>query len=254
MKIGSSTGPRGSVRTGAAGNVSGVRSTGAAAPAGAAGGAGGVGAVADAASLLGLSEAELTPKVRAALDQLIGEVVRLREDLDRARRRIGHLEELADQDSLLPLANRRAFLRELTRLMAFAERYDSPGAVIYFDVNGMKQINDSYGHPAGDAALRHVAEALLQITRGSDVVGRLGGDEFGVILVEVDEQTALQKAQDLTNAIVSEPAVWQGHELTVGVSYGVYAFSGKEEVDEALSAADQRMYAHKRGNAVAVNE
>ncbi|MGP1254455.1 MAG: GGDEF domain-containing protein [Kiloniellales bacterium] len=254
MKIGSSTGPRGPARTGAANGVSGVRSVGATAPAGGVGSAAGVSGAADAASILGLSEAELTPKVRAALDQLIGEVVRLREDLDRAKRRIGHLEELADQDSLVPLTNRRAFLRELTRLMAFAERYDAPGAVIYFDVNGMKQINDTHGHPAGDAALKHVAEALLQITRSSDVVGRLGGDEFGVILAQVDEETAIHKAQELTNAIISEPAIWNGHELTVGVSYGVYAFSGKEEVDEALSAADQRMYAHKRGKVVAVGE
>ncbi|WP_375592859.1 GGDEF domain-containing protein [Algihabitans albus] len=254
MKIGSSTSPRGPARTGAASGVSGARSVGATSPAGGAGAAAGVSGTADAASILGLSEAELTPKVRAALDQLIGEVVRLREDLDRAKRRIGHLEELADQDSLVPLTNRRAFLRELTRLMAFAERYDAPGAVIYFDVNGMKQINDTHGHPAGDAALKHVAEVLLHITRSSDVVGRLGGDEFGVILAQVDEETAIHKAQELTDAIISEPAIWNGHELAVGVSYGVYAFSGQEEVDEALSAADQRMYAHKRGKVVAVGE
>ncbi|CAE7508440.1 dgcE [Symbiodinium necroappetens] len=254
MKISNSTGPRGPARTGAASGVSGVRSSDAIGSTGAVGGTGRVGAPQDAASILGLSEAELTPKVRAALDQLIGEVARLREELDRAKRRVSHLEELADQDTLVPIANRRAFVRELTRLMAFAERYDAPGAVIYFDVNGMKQINDSFGHPAGDAALKHVAEILLRHTRSSDVVGRLGGDEFGVILAQIEEEMAVGKAQELTDAIISEPAVWNGHELEVGVAFGVYAFSGKEHVDEALSAADQRMYAHKRSKLATAGE
>jgi diguanylate cyclase (GGDEF)-like protein len=254
MKISNTAGPRGLARTGSAtgvGGVSGARPSGSVGGVGAAGAASGP---ADVASILGLSEAELSPKVRAALDQLIGEVARLREELDRAKRRVAHLEELADQDALVPIANRRAFVRELTRLMAFAERYDAPGAVIYFDVNGMKQINDRHGHPAGDAALKHVAEVLLQNTRSSDVVGRLGGDEFGVILAQIDEATAVEKAQTLADGIVADPILWSGEELQVGVSFGVYAFSGREKVDEALSAADQRMYAHKRGRAAAANE
>jgi diguanylate cyclase (GGDEF)-like protein len=254
MKISNSTGPRGLARTGATSGVSGVAGARPTSPAGSVGAASGAGGPADVASILGLHESELTPKVRAALDQLIGEVARLREELDRAKRRVNHLEELADQDTLVPIANRRAFVRELTRLIAFAERYNAPGAVIYFDVNGMKQINDRFGHPAGDAALRHVAEVLLQQTRSSDVVGRLGGDEFGVILAQIPEEAAGEKAEQLADAIVADPCVWQGHELEVGVSFGVYAFSGKEQVDEALSAADAKMYEHKRGRTAAAGE
>jgi diguanylate cyclase (GGDEF)-like protein len=251
MKISNTQGPRAPARTGA---VSGARPAGGVGAAAGVGQAGAATGPADVASILGLSEAELTPKVRAALDQLIGEVARLREELDRAKRRISHLEELADQDSLVPIANRRAFVRELTRLIAFAERYGAPGAVIYFDVNGMKGINDGHGHPAGDAALRHVADVLLQNTRTSDVVGRLGGDEFGVILAQIDEESAKQKAEELAESIVSQPIPYDGHALSVGVSYGVYAFSGREQVDEALTAADQQMYAHKRARAAAATE
>ncbi len=248
MKISNTPGPRGLARTGASGGVTGMAG---ARPTGAAGSTSGP---ADVASILGLAESELTPKVKAALDQLIGEVARLREELDRAKRRVTHLEELADQDALVPIANRRAFVRELTRLIAFAERYDAPGAVIYFDVNGMKQINDRFGHAAGDAALRHVAEVLLRSTRSSDVVGRLGGDEFGVILAQIPESVAGEKAQQLADAIVADPCDWQGQELEVGVSYGVYAFSGKEQVDDALSAADAKMYEHKRGRTAVAGE
>ena len=200
----------------------------------------------DVATIMGVPEAELTPKVRAALDKLLAEVHTLREDLERARRRIGYLEELADRDPLAPVLNRRAFVRELTRMIAFAERYSVPGSVVYLDINGMKQINDSLGHAAGDAALKHVAEVLLRDVRSSDIVGRLGGDEFGIILAQANSQAAAAKAAVLAAAVESEPISWQDGTLKLGVSYGTYTFDGGEGVDEALSAADRAMYAHKQ--------
>jgi len=70
-------------------------------------------------------------------------------------------------------------VRQLTRTIAFSHRYGVPASVVYFDVNNMKLINDEHGHPAGDAALCHIAGVLRENTRSSDIVGRLGGDEFG---------------------------------------------------------------------------
>ncbi len=201
----------------------------------------------DVATIMDVPEAELTPKVRAALDKLLAEVHSLREDLERTRRRIGYLEELADRDPLAPVLNRRAFVRELTRMIAFAERYSVPGSVVYLDINGMKGINDSYGHGAGDAALKHVAEVLLRDVRSSDIVGRLGGDEFGIILAQADGRAAEAKAAVLAAAVESEPISWQDITLKLSVSYGTYTFDGGEGVDEALSAADRAMYAHKQG-------
>ena len=125
---------------------------------------------------------------------LLDEVSRLRQELDLTRKRISHLERMADEDSMLPIANRRAFVRELTRLISYSERYGTAGSVLYFDLNGMKEINDRYGHPAGDEALRHFARLLVANVRDSDVVGRLGGDEFGVILAQADEAQARDKA------------------------------------------------------------
>ena len=96
---------------------------------------------------MGIPEAEFTPKVRAAIMALMEEVDRLRRELQQTPARIAYLEQLADEDSLPPIANRRAFVRELSRMMSFAERYDTPASVIYFDVNDLKVINDRSATP-----------------------------------------------------------------------------------------------------------
>lgn len=196
------------------------------------------------------------PKLRLAEKVPSGadtEVARLRaereamqRELDEARARIVQLERLADEDSLAPIANRRAFVRELSRMIAFTRRYGPPSSVIYFDVNGMKQINDTHGHPAGDAALRHVAEVLLKNVRESDIVGRLGGDEFGVILAQTSQEQANAKAMALATAIGGTPLHWGSAEITVSAAFGVYSFTGSDDAQVAIAAADQAMYKQKR--------
>lgn len=202
--------------------------------------------VADSLAIRGIPEGELSPAVRAALQGLMEEVGRLRRDLEQAHMRIGHLERLADEDTLVPIPNRRAFVRELTRMISFAERYGSTGAVLYFDVDNMKQINDTLGHAAGDAALKLVAELLLQSVRGSDVVGRLGGDEFGVALAQTEPGAAHEKATALAAAIKGASLRWDGKPVPLSVAWGIYNFSGREQADSALAAADQAMYHRKR--------
>jgi diguanylate cyclase (GGDEF)-like protein len=202
----------------------------------------------DQADIHGLTETELTPKVRAALTELMAEVHRLRTELEQAKRRVEHLEQLADQDGLIPVLNRRAFVRELSRIMAFNERYGAASAVIFFDVNGLKAINDTHGHAAGDAALTHVAQVLSAHVRGSDVVGRLGGDEFGVILVQSPPHEANAKAAMLAEAIKARPVPWEGYSLAVGASFGVHTLVAGQQAQEALDAADQAMYQNKRAD------
>ncbi len=201
---------------------------------------------ADQATFLGLNETELSPTVRAALQALLDEVGRLRQELELTRKRISHLERMADEDSMLPIANRRAFVRELTRLISYSERYGTAGSVLYFDLNGMKEINDRYGHPAGDEALRQFARLLVANVRDSDVVGRLGGDEFGVILAQADEVQARDKAASLVELVNSQPVVWQGETLQLSCAVGIHQFSAKQNADEALSRADADMYDEKR--------
>ncbi len=202
--------------------------------------------VADVTTVMGIPEAEFTSKVRAAILGLMEEVDRLRQELQQTRARLEKIEEIADQDALVPVANRRAFVREMARIMAFAARYDSPGSILYFDLNGLKTINDNFGHAAGDAALRNVARILAENVRESDVVGRLGGDEFGVILARSDRAEAEEKAMHLAQAIATNPALWEGKELPLTVAYGAYCFEPGEDIDTALANADKAMYENKK--------
>ncbi len=200
----------------------------------------------DILNLAGVAETELTPKLRQAIMGLMAEVEALRRELGDARQRISYLERLADEDPLMPIANRRAFVRELTRMMSFAQRYGTPASIVYIDVNDLGQINDEHAHAAGDAALMQVARVLLDNVRNTDVVGRLGGDELGVLLVQTDQTLAEQKAAQLAAAVAAKPLLWQGKEIALSIAYGVYSFVGGENAGDALDAADRAMYQAKR--------
>lgn len=202
--------------------------------------------VRDVATVMGIPEAEFTPRVRQAIITLLAEVEALRRELKDAKGRVSYLERLADQDTLVPVVNRRAFVRELSRTMSYARRYQVPCSVLYFDINGMKAINDSYGHAAGDAAIAHVAEMLIGSVRDSDVVGRLGGDEFGVVLVHVDGAQAAEKALALAAAVEARPLQYRGTTIPIGVAYGSYQIRAEEDADAVLDGADKAMYAQKK--------
>jgi diguanylate cyclase (GGDEF)-like protein len=205
----------------------------------------------DAGSALGLPdipEDALAADLRAAVAQLTAERDRLQGELANARDRIAALEHLADEDSLTGVANRRAFVRHLTRTIAVTHRHGVPASIIYFDVNNLKLINDMHGHPAGDAALRHIANLLHDKIRSSDIVGRLGGDEFGVVLAYIDEKQARKKAAALAATIAETPVPWGDLAIPVTAAYGVYAFSGTVDPQHAIEAADRAMYQQKRAN------
>ena len=151
---------------------------------------------------------------------------------------------------MTPVANRRAFVRELTRMIAFTHRYGVPASVVYFDVNNMKQINDVHGHPAGDAALRHIADVLRENIRGSDIVGRLGGDEFGVILAQTDETQAQHKAAALAAAIAERRCAGASRDPGHGRLRRL-RISGSDDPQHAIEAADRAMYRQKRASSQA---
>ena len=131
---------------------SGYAKTGASEPAGAAPGAAPV-----SASVLGIPEAEFTPRVRDAIMTLMHEVDRLRKEVEQARAKLEDMARAADEDMLLPILNRRAFVREITRFTSFADRYKTSSSLIYIDLNNFKAVNDAHGHAAGDEVLRHIS-------------------------------------------------------------------------------------------------
>ena len=212
----------------------------------AAGGVDSVDAVMPAASVLGIPDHEFTPRVRDAIMGLMGEVDTLRRELTATRTRLEEVEKTADQDGMLPLLNRRAFVRELARYIAFTGRYNTPASLIYFDLNYLKKTNDELGHAAGDAVLSHFADVLSAHTRDTDSVGRLGGDEFGVLLSHANQEQALHKADRLAEALKASPTLWNGHSIPVSFAYGAFELKSGDNPDLAMARADQAMYAQKK--------
>ncbi len=197
-------------------------------------------------NVLGIPEHEFTPRVRDAILKLMSEMDGVRRELMDTRTRLEAVERAADQDQLVPLFNRRAFVRELSRLIGFAARYGTPASLVYFDLDGFKSVNDTYSHAAGDAVLSHFSETLLAHVRDTDVVARLGGDEFGVILSHTREDKAHKKAASLADVLAASPAHWNGRTIAVGFSYGAFELEPGDSAESAMARADEAMYANKR--------
>lgn len=202
--------------------------------------------VTDSASIMGIPEEELTPRVRDALMRLMGEVDQLRREMSQIQERLRESEQLADRDPLIPVLNRRAFVRELSRVVAYARRYNEPAGLVYFDLDNFKQVNDAHGHAAGDAALHHLADLILANVRETDILGRIGGDELGLILARADEETAKAKAVQLADLVRSRPLAYGDKEISLSISVGAVSFTGEDGPDEALARADRAMYEAKR--------
>jgi len=177
---------------------------------------------------------------------LMGEVDSLRRELAQTRAKLDEAEKTADQDGMLPVLNRRAFVRELTRTIAVTDRYNTPASLIYFDLNHLKKTNDTFGHAAGDAVLAHFAEVLTANVRDSDYVGRLGGDEFGVLLSHANQIQALKKADRLAATLQASPIQWNGNTIPVSFAYGAFELKSGDSPDVAMARADQAMYEQKR--------
>ena len=170
---------------------------------------------------------------------------RLRTELARARKRIEELEASADTDFLLDIPNRRGFEREFHWAISYIKRYHASGALVVLDVDGLKPINDAFGHAAGDQVLKAVAATLLRLVRSSDVVGRLGGDEFAVLLWNLSETDAKAKAASLEQAIDRLTFTFRGRDVTAGASAGVAILDPHAEAGRALEEADSAMYVRK---------
>ena len=134
--------------------------------------------------------------------------------LAEARRQLAALEARADVDPLTELPNRRAFERELARSLAYVKRHGTGAALLYLDLDDFKRVNDRHGHSAGDAMLRAVASVLGRHVRESDVVARIGGDEFALLLWNCDEADARAKALALEASIGRTIATHAGVALT----------------------------------------
>jgi diguanylate cyclase (GGDEF)-like protein len=167
------------------------------------------------------------------------------------------LRRQADEDALTGLPNRRATVERFARETARASRHHRGFALALFDVDHFKRINDTYGHLVGDAALKHVAGLLNAEKRNGDVVGRIGGEEFVVLLGEERLDGAIVAANRLRERIAATKLQGQASELSVSVSGGLAMVPADgTDWDQVFAAADQRLYAAKIGgrNRVATSQ
>jgi diguanylate cyclase (GGDEF)-like protein len=156
--------------------------------------------------------------------------------------------ELAVRDGLTDLYNRRAFDELLVQALAREDRQQGRLALILLDLDLFKKLNDTYGHPAGDVALRASARVLTQHLRKGDLAARYGGEEFVVILPDTDEEGALHLAERVRGAIQKHRLVFEGARIDLSASFGAAVWPADGQEPEALlAAADRALYAAKEG-------
>ncbi len=162
------------------------------------------------------------------------------------RMRVAELERLVATDTLTPLFNRRHFVEELERWCWRAHRYGGTYGLLYCDVDRLKSINDIQGHSIGDDVLRGVAKAILGGVRKSDIVFRIGGDEFTVLLDSISPEQLAEKTLAMQQLLADLPIKTASASVAVSVSVGGILIESGAKAGEILDAADKAMYAHKR--------
>jgi diguanylate cyclase (GGDEF)-like protein len=162
------------------------------------------------------------------------------------RTRIAELERLVSTDSLTPLFNRRHFMEEMERWCWRAHRYGGSFGLLYCDVDRLKAVNDVQGHGIGDDVLVGVANALLGAVRKSDIVARIGGDEFAVLLDTISLEQLGEKTASVRGLLDQLPLKTRGPTMKVSVSVGAQLIESGSRAADILEAADKAMYAHKR--------
>jgi len=161
-------------------------------------------------------------------------------------RQIAELERDSVTDPLTGVLNRRGFEAELARALADGRRYDEHGALLYLDLDGFKEINDTLGHAAGDAVLRKFASILVNNVRDTDRVGRLGGDEFAILMSRTSLANAAARAEKIEWLINASAIDWSGQVVSIRASLGTDYFGPDDDSAVVMLRADQAMYRQKQ--------
>lgn len=184
---------------------------------------------------------------------LTAEIARLRAEVESLRaqnhlleKRAETAEAAADHDVLTPALNRRGFIQVLNKTIAWCTRYDTPAVLLYLDLDGFKAVNDTHGHAAGDAALVRVAKLMLDNLRETDAVGRMGGDEFCLLMFNAGLEEGRDKALRLAGTLAADGFEWQGEKAELGGSFGVRAWENHSDPEVWLAEADAAMWVRKR--------
>ncbi|WP_247888944.1 bifunctional diguanylate cyclase/phosphodiesterase [Azospirillum brasilense] len=200
---------------------------------------------------------ELAPLPVRRMDE-VGELVhgfnyllgKLREQEAALRASEARMAHMAHHDALTGLPNRAMFHERLRQAIDRAERGNTPFALLYIDLDGFKPINDAHGHSRGDEVLRVVARRLSDLLRKADLIARIGGDEFAIILEVEASRAGAETVAEKCRAALGEPILIDGLRLTLALSIGVAVFpqDGRDS-QQLIVHADQAMYAVKKGGA-----
>jgi diguanylate cyclase (GGDEF)-like protein/PAS domain S-box-containing protein len=184
--------------------------------------------------------------IRNSAREMVGAVVMLH-DVTEMRGLTRQMSYQATHDALTGLVNRREFERRLEEAIESGHRGDGQHVLCYLDLDRFKLVNDTSGHLAGDSMLREVAKLLRDAVRDSDTVGRLGGDEFGILLVGCPLEKARQISDDVTRAVGDHRFVWRDKIYNIGASIGLVEISRESgSLEELLVAADTACYVAKK--------
>ena len=160
----------------------------------------------------------------------------------------GDLEKLAAFDMLTGLYNRRKLEEVCTAALTHARVHNRPSALLLIDLDHLKQMNDTFGHPAGDALLNTVVKTIRSQLRDQDILGRLGGDEFVVVLPATPEDAAKTFADQIRQSVQCQPFLWEDQEMAMSISVGVAALSDADcNWQDWLKRADNNLYQAKKG-------
>mgnify|MGYP003628829416 CR=1 FL=1 len=182
---------------------------------------------------------------RASNDQHCANCIILQQEIVTLKDNLSAMEQHAYHDVLTGLSNRRLFMESLENRIARCHRYGDNCALLFLDVDNLKAVNDGHGHAAGDAVLSCLAGILKMHIRTSDVAARIGGDEFGLLLDNLDADQVVKKIAFLIKQFGKTECTYAGQSLPFGATIG-YCFVGpKDTVEGLMSRADAAMYRAK---------
>jgi len=176
---------------------------------------------------------------------LVAEISRLRGEVARLESRVEELDRLANMDALVPVANRRGLIIQLDMMIARFERHGTPAALLFVDVDGLKVLNDTFGHSAGDAALIHLTQMMITSVRQTDMVARIGGDEFAILLDHADEKSACDTAARLADQVAGCEFCFEGTCLPLSIAIGFTHIEKGDSPESVMDRADEAMYRQK---------
>ena len=185
------------------------------------------------------------PEINTTLQLALLAMEEAEKRIKRQETRIKQLESLSVTDELTQLLNRRGFLQQFQFSLSISRRNNTGGSLMILDLDKFKQINDTYGHLAGDEVLENVGTAISTVVRESDIVGRIGGDEFSILMPGASPVTVTKRISQIRSAISEVKFSWNHKNLIISGSIGRCDYLGNENEQEILNFADTSMYKQK---------